>query len=209
MKKFMAFEVDMSDNAVITAENIVHMGEIFALCALKNRISRSDVSLDGLYQGLVHDVYRKADDLEPFTDGYDIASTAIAFLCPYIGKRLGDIIPDRYSKPAKIRLCCTRFVDSYIHREYIRTVKTSVSMDDKVVKDKTSDMDCYISTEEEYAEVDDKISAMKLTKVENDVLDGYMAGLGITEIAKNLNVNLVTVWYRRKRIAKKYTNAFC
>lgn len=75
--------------------------------------------------------------------------------------------------------------------------------------DKSSDMDCYISTEIEYAEVDDKISAMKLTKVENDVLDGYMAGLGITEIAKNLNVNLVTVWYRRKRILKKYTNAFC
>ncbi len=44
MKKFMAFEVDMSDDAVITAENIIRMGEIFALCALKNRISKSDIS---------------------------------------------------------------------------------------------------------------------------------------------------------------------
>lgn len=40
MKEVRKFEVDMSDNAVIAAENIVRMGEVLSLCAVKFRIAR-------------------------------------------------------------------------------------------------------------------------------------------------------------------------
>ena len=95
----------MRDNSVITTENVIHISEIIALCALKTRIKKTGINFDGLYQGLVHDIYRKNDSIELFSDGYDIANTAIVFLCQHIGKRLGNTIPDRYGKPATVRQC--------------------------------------------------------------------------------------------------------
>lgn len=209
MEKFKSFKVDMSDNSVITTENIIHIGEIIALCALKTCIKKTGINFDGLYQGLVHDIYRKSDSIEPFTDGYDIANTAIVFLCQHIGKRLGDIIFDRYGKPATVRQCCYRYVDTYLYYQYVMPIESWVSLDDESVKEPSVDFETYTASEDEYTVVDNKISAMKLKKNENNVLSCYMAGLGHTETAKVLNINCTTVWRCRQKVKAKYISKFC
>ena len=52
--------------------------------------------------------------------------------------------------------------------------------------------------------VDTIIHQMRLTIVEEETLNYYMAGLGFVEIAQMQNVNNTTVWRRRKSIHKKY-----
>lgn len=39
---------------------------------------------------MVHDIYRKNDSIEPFSDAYDIANTAIVFLCQHISKVMAE-----------------------------------------------------------------------------------------------------------------------
>lgn len=209
MEKFKSFKVDMSDNSVITTENVIHIGEIIALCALKTRIKKTGLNFDGLYQSLVHDIYRKSDSIESFSDGYDIANTAIVFLCQHIGKCLGDTISDRYGKPATVRQCCYRYVDTYLYYQYVTPIESWVSLNDESVKEPSVDFEIYTASEDEYTVVDDKTSAMKLRKNENNVLCCYMAGLGHTETAKVLNVNRTTVWRCRQKIKGKYISKFC
>lgn len=209
MEKFKSFKVDMSDNSVITTENVIHIGEIIALCALKTRIKKTGINFDDLYQGLVHDIYRKIDCIEPFTDGYDIANTAIVFLCQHIGKHLGTTISDRYGKPATVRQCCYRYVDTYVYYQYVTPIESWVSLDDESVKEPSVDFEIYTASEDEYTVVDDKISAMKLKKNENNVLSCYMAGLGHIETAKTLNLDRTTVWRCRQKIKGKYISKFC
>ncbi len=209
MEKFKSFKVDMSDNSIITTENIIHIGEIIALCALKTRIKKTGINFDGLYQGLVHDIYRKSNSIEPFTDGYDVANTAIAFLCQHIGQRLGDTISDRYGKPATVRQCCYRYVDTYLYYQYVTPIESWVSLDDESVREPSVDFEIYTASEDEYTVVDDKISAMKLKKNENNVLSCYMAGLGHIETAKTLNLDRTTVWRCRQKVKTKYISKFC
>lgn len=209
MEKFKSFKVDMSDNSVITTENVIHIGEIIALCALKTRIKKTGLNFDGLYQGLAHDIYRKSDSIEPFSDGYDIANTAIVFLCQHIGKCLCNTISDRYGKPATVRQCCYRYVDAYLYHQYVTPIESRVSLDDESVKEPSVDFKIYTASEDEYTVVDDKISAMKLKKNENNVLSCYMAGLGHIETAKTLNLDRTTVWRCRQKIKGKYISKFC
>ena len=57
---------------------------------------------------------------------------------------------------------------------------------------------------EDYTKIDTIIHQMRLTIVEEETLNYYMAGLGFVEIAQMQNVNNTTVWRRRKSIQKKY-----
>ena len=87
MKEKRKFEVDMSDDTVITEENLVHIGEVLAICAMKFRMIRHKKYLHHIYQGLIHDIFRTEDSDEPFSDGYDIAQTAMLFLYELVGKK--------------------------------------------------------------------------------------------------------------------------
>lgn len=166
MKEVRKFEVDMSDNAVIAAENIVRMGEVLALCAVKFRIARiGSKGLRGTYQGLIHDIYRDKNLPEPFSGGYDIAKTAMLFLCENMGKRLGDIIINRFGKKVTVKRECYHVLDNYLFHEYVEPANLTVSLNDEVAIKLTIGPENEV-TEEDYAAVDGKIEQMHLTKAE-------------------------------------------
>lgn len=177
MKEVRKFEVNMSDNAVITAENIVRMGEVLALCAVKFRIARiGSKGLHGIYQGLIHDIYRDQNSYEPFSDGYDVAKTAMLFLCENMGKRLGDIIINRFGKKVTVKRECYHVLDNYLFHEYVEPANLTVSLTDEVAIKLTIEPENEV-TEEDYAAVEDKIEQMHLTKAEIEVINCYMSGL--------------------------------
>ena len=75
-----------NENVRITAENIQHIGECIALSAIKKmmRFAHHPRSLDKLYAGLVEDIYHSKGYNTTFSDGYDLASEVICFLCHYM-----------------------------------------------------------------------------------------------------------------------------
>ena len=82
-----------NENVRITAENVQHIGECIALSAIKKmmRFAHHPRSLDKLYAGLVEDIYGNRGYNTTFSDGYDLASEVICFLCHYIGHNLDDL----------------------------------------------------------------------------------------------------------------------
>lgn len=80
----------LDDDVVISKGNIQRIGEIIAVTVIKTVMLRSGKDLYWLYDGLIKDCKRKADVNHTFSDGYDIAQTAMMFLCEHIGKQLGD-----------------------------------------------------------------------------------------------------------------------
>ena len=87
-------------------------------------------------------------------------------------------------------------------------IESWVSLDDESVKEPSVNFEIYTASEDEYTVVDEKISAMKLKKNENNVLSCYMAGLGHIETAKTLNLDRTTVWRCRQKVKAKYISKF-
>ena len=58
--------------------------------------------------------------------------------------------------------------------------------------------------EEKQKNVEKTMRKMKLTKVERDVLNCYMAGMTFVQIARFLGVDNSTVWHRRHRLQIKF-----
>ena len=52
--------------------------------------------------------------------------------------------------------------------------------------------------------MDNTISRLGLTTVEQEMLDCYMGGMSCKEIADFLGIDRVTVWRRRQRMQMKY-----
>ena len=82
-----------SENVRITDENVQHIGECLALSAIKKmkHFAGHPRSLDKLYAGLIEDVYGNRGYNTTFSDGYDLASEVICFLCHYMGHNLDDL----------------------------------------------------------------------------------------------------------------------
>ena len=194
-----------NENVRITEENVQHIGECIALSAIKKmmRFAHHPRSLDKLYTGLVEDIYHNKGYNTTFSDGYDLASEVICFLCHYIGHNLDDLAcQNRRGELLTVRFTCYRHALRYIEKEYLSPYKT-VSIEECSSADASIDFETQYEIED-YTKVDTIIHQMHLTIAEEETLNYYMAGLGFVEIAQMHNVNNTTVWRRRKSIQKKY-----
>ena len=194
-----------NENVRITAENVQHIGECIALSAIKKmmRFAHHPRSLDKLYAGLVEDIYGNRGYNTTFSDGYDLASEVICFLCHYIGHNLDDLAcQNRKGELLTVRFACYRHALRYIEKEYLSPYKT-VSIEECSPADASIDFETQYEIED-YTKVDTIIHQMRLTVAETETLNYYMAGLGFVAIAQMQNVNNTTVWRRRKSIQKKY-----
>ena len=194
-----------NENARITESNVQHIGECIALSAIKKmmRFTGRPKSLNKLYVGLVDDIYGNRGHNTTFSDGYDLASEVICFLCHYIGHNLDDLAcQNRKGELLTVRFACYRHALRYIEKEYLSPYKT-VSIEECSPADASIDFETQYEIED-YTKVDTIIHQMRLTVAETETLNHYMAGLGFVEIAQIQNVNNTTVWRRRKSIQKKY-----
>ena len=194
-----------NENARITESNVQHNGECIALPAIKKmmRFTGRPKSLNKLYVGLVDDIYGNRGYNTTFSDGYDLASEVICFLCHYIGHNLDDLAcQNRKGELLTVRFACYRHALRYIEKEYLSPYKT-VSIEECSPADASIDFETQYEIED-YTKVDTIIHQMRLTVAETETLNHYMAGLGFVEIAQMQNVNNTTVWRRRKSIQKKY-----
>ena len=200
MKEFQKGVLD--NDRVISAENVQRMGEVIALCCIKTVIACSGKDLNKLYAGLLHDINRNENDMNSYSDGYDIAQEAMLFLCQHMGKRLDDVYITKTGRKITIKQACFRYTDRYLDKQYVRHITYTVSLDEKI----TSEPEAILDDEQknDYTAVDGLISKMKLASVEQETLSILMAGFTILQIGKILNVNRTTIWRRQNSIRKKY-----
>ena len=191
-----------NENAMITESNVQHIGECIALSAIKKmmRFTGRPKSLNKLYVGLVDDIYGNRGYNTIFSDGYDLASEVICFLCHYIGHNLDDLACQ--NRKGELLFACYRHALRYIEKEYLSGYKT-ISIEECSPTDASIDFETQYEIED-YTNVDTIIHQMRLTIAETETLNYYMAGLGFVEIAQMQNVNNTIVWRRRKSIQKKY-----
>lgn len=120
--------VQVNNAEIITAENVQSLGERFAVKALKTYYQKSGMPfVYSLYCGLIADITENLKTGAPLSDGYDVAQTASALLCEYIGKRLDDISADgqtdKNGNPITIKTAVFRAISKYVNGERQREYK--------------------------------------------------------------------------------------
>lgn len=191
----------LDDDIVITADNIKKIGELIALLTIRTVMCRSGKDLYRLYDGLIKDCNKSNDSLDEYSDGYDIAQTAMLFLCEHIGKRLGDSYTTTRGNVISIKQACFRFTDRYLDKQFTRHLAHTTVINDSVASSYITFIDD--ESDNDYTAVDALVERMNLTQSEYDVLCAYMSGLTYLEITRLLNVNRTTIWRIRMKLQKK------
>lgn len=195
----------LDDDVVITTDNIKKIGELIALLTIRTVMCRSGKDLYRLYDGLIKDCNKSNDSLDKYSDGYDIAQTAMLFLCEHIGKRLGGNYTTTRGNVISIKQACFRFTDRYLDKQFTRHLTHTTAINDSVASSRITFIDDESNTD--YTAVDALMAKMKLTAVEYETLCAYMAGLSYLEVTRLLNVNRTTIWRRRMSLQRKYALA--
>lgn len=188
-------------NENISSYNVMRMGELLALSALKF-ICRHKM-LHRMYANLARDIDYKALDGYALTDSYDLAQEAAMFLCGYIGRSVYDTCIDPKSgKIYTIRKMCSKLL---CHKLYeIWKVKHNTQSMEDLSRSKEPYSEFEQKEESDYTKYDEIMEKLKLSKGEKETLDCYMAGIGFTKQAALFALNLSTIWRRRHSIQMKY-----
>lgn len=194
----------LDNDVVITEDNIKKIGELIALLTIRTVMCRSGKDLYCLYDGLIKDCNKSNDSLAEYSDGYDIAQTAMLFLCEHIGKRLGDNYTTARGNVISIKQACFRFTDRYLDKQFTRHLAHTTAISDNVASSHITFIDD--ESDSDYTAVDALIERMNLTQGEYDVLCAYMSGLTYLEVTRLLKVNRTTIWRRRMEMQEKYSS---
>ncbi len=188
----------------ISFENVQQMGELITLKCLRGYCAYSRQNFEKLYTGYVRDLNRRNNPTHIFSDAYDLAQTAICFLCEFIGKELTDVYTMKNGKIITIKHAVYNLVSRHVDRMRRHNKRTCDI--DYYAESLSVEIDHY--EEKDYTEVDNKIELLNLKPRDRVVLDCYMAGMTCCEIAEFLDIDRVTVWRRRQRAQVKYKALF-
>lgn len=211
-RRLAKIENAIDEIGVITAENVQTIGERIAIRALKTCYQKGGQPfIYSLYCGIVADITENKKTGAPLSDGYDIAQTACAYLCEYIGKGLHDKTADgqtdKDGNPVTILRACFRAVNRYIMGERQREYKR-IYVDE--IDEKTGATLYYeipefwdIPTATDYKTVTAKIAEMKLSMNEKRVLTYRLRGVSLEGIARIIGADKRNVTTYLQRIRTK------
>lgn len=184
----------------ISFDNVQKIGELITLKALHGFLAFSRQSFEKLYIAYVKDLNRLNYPSHTFSDAYDLAQTAICFLCDFIGKELTDVYTIKNGKVITIKQATYALVCRHVNRMRRYTQRSC----DIELHPETLSVEINHYQEKDYTEVDNKIELLNLKPRDRLVLDCYMGGMTCNEIADFLDIDRVTVWRRRQRLQMKY-----
>ena len=197
----------LSKDVPITEENVRFRGERTAIRTVKTLLGRTGGDfMQRAFRDLLNDVDNFDIQGYVVTESYDIAQEATGFFCGYIGKKLTDLVIDQYGEPVTILKACFRYVNNYIMRVYRKSFKT-VQIDEMPGHQFKVEFD-WDAGEEDYTSVDKRISAMRLTPRQKELLDCRMAGMSMTKTAMALSVVKSSIRYSLRYIRLKYHKSF-
>ena len=189
----------------ISNENVKLMGEMIALQTLRTAKKYDWQVADRFYLGLIKDLHHMGEIDYIVSDGYDIAQTAICFLCQFMGRKVSDIYgKDRKGIEISIKLACYRELDHVLKCHRRKAQKTD-SIDFTDYKALPMDpVNCFEQEQTEYSKADAILDAMHLTEMELAVLDCVLRGMVRSKIIAELGIGRGSICYRKRQIRSKY-----
>ena len=100
----------------ISFENVQLIGELITLKCLRGYSAYSRQNFENLYTAYVRDLNHRNNPSHVFSDAYDIAQTAICFLCEFIGKELTDVYTVKNGKIITIKKAVYNLVSRHVDR---------------------------------------------------------------------------------------------
>ena len=196
----------------ISDGNVKLMGEMIALQALRT-VKKFDVKVaDRLYVGLIKDLHHMGEIDYIVSDGYDVAQTAICFLCQFVGRKVSEICgKDRRGKELTIKLACYREVDAFIDRLRSRSNKHGeieyIDFTNYKALPKAP-ANCFAHDQTDYEKYDQLVESLKLSALELAILNCYMNGMVQSEVCAELGIGRGTINHRKASIRQRYYACF-
>ena len=164
---------------------------------------------DKLYIGLIKDLHHMNEIDYIVSDGYDVAQTAICFLCQFIGRNVYDIYgKDRKGIDITIKLACYREIDKELMR-YRRKAEQTEYIDFTDYKALPMDpVNCFEHEQTDYGKYDKLAGALQLSELEIAILNCYMSGMVQSQVCAELNIGRGTINHRKASIRKRYYAQF-
>ena len=193
----------------ISDENVKLMGEMMALQALRTAKKFDWQIADRYYIGLIKDLHHMGEVDYIVSDGYDIAQTAICFLCQFKGRRVSDLYgKDRRGKEITIKLACYRELDNILRHCRRRAQKTD-EIDFTDYKALPMDpVNCFEKEQTDYTKYDELVGALQLSALEIAILNCCMNGMVQSEVIAELGIGRGTINFRKASIRKRYQSLY-
>ena len=137
----------------ISFENVQQIGEMITLKALRSLSQYPHACYQQLYLSYIQDLNHRNYPTHTFSDAYDLAQTAICFLCEFIGKELTDVYTVKNGKVITIKHAVYTLLGRYVHR--ICTYHKRACDIDNYTQELSVEIDHY--QEKDYTAVDNKI----------------------------------------------------
>ena len=185
--------VHLTDNTVITQENILDLGKAIALKAVKGSLRYAYGNIDYLHKNNVNDLYHH-NTMDNYSDGFDIVQETVCFLCNFIGCELGDCY-----NGMTIRLICFKAIYAFI-RKQIKVNNNEV--DDEILP--------YIPTPDsldnelkDYSKAKEIVRTVTSTQLERQILSYLYSGATVNNTAEFLSISTDIVYKRRRKFKDK------
>ena len=210
-RRLAKIENAIDEIGIITAENVQTIGERIAIRALKTCYQKGGQPfIYSLYCGLVADITENKKTGAPLSDGYDIAQTACAYLCEYIGKGLHDKTADgqtdKDGNPVDVLRGCFRAVNRYIigerQREYKRVYVDEIDENGATLYyEIPAEWDTPTATD--YKHITAVIKALNLTSRQAQILRYRLRGLSVNATAQKMGVTRQAVQNLLRKVQAK------
>ena len=195
----------LEDNVVISLDNIEKISKVIALASLRNFVKyaySNTKRIETLRKQLQKDI-RYHNELDSYSDAYDIVQEASLFLLKFLNKILGDnciFVKPTAKKPEtiSIRVACFKTLFAYLRKE----MKNGNSEDMEILN--------FIPAEEQNKEQQDYTKANAIikklvtNKLESQILKYYYNGVEPKIIAEFLGVSSDIVYKRRRKFKDRY-----
>ena len=188
---------------IISFDNVQKMGEMLTLKTLRTRSTYPRYNLEWLYLSFIRDLNHRNEPHHVFSDAYDLVQVASCFLYGFVGHRLTDVYSVNKGEDITIKKAAYTLIGKHIDK-ICRYTKHTCNLDEASLI--SVEIDAY--KEQDFTAVDNTISRLGLTTVEQETLDCFMADMGSIDIERLFGINHTTVWRRRLRIQAKYNALF-
>ena len=188
----------------ISFENVNRISELIVLRAIRTHCGY-DRKYEKLYKGLLSDMFKSSSEEHSFSNAYDLVQDVNIFLLSHVGRQVDEVLYfDKKGFPITICKTCYKIVDQYAWSVY-RDSKNCMSLIEAMKYETIPDM--FYDKEESFENVEKLIESMKLSEAEHQTLMLFFTSLYTNvEIGKMLGVTTNAIFYRRKRLQKKYLN---
>lgn len=195
----------LDNNTVITLGNIEKLSQCFALSALKSikKYAYSATPKVERLQSLLKRDICYNNQLDTYSDAYDLVQEASLFLCKFIGHKLGELCKNSKSKSRKIdnlKNACLRILQVYLRKQLKFSNNT---VDEEECLELASDKP-IIEEKPDYSKVKEVLSKIIKNRLEYQIFEYYYNGVAPKLIAEFLGISVDKVYKRRRKFKERY-----